>query len=108
MQSPVYSTALALRALIRARGMSVAAILTLGIGLAASVSLLGMVDSGIRALPVPDGANVVELEVRDERAKRVTGPAPVERWAIGGGVVEAGALTQMQATLTHPSFPALR
>ena len=108
MQSPLYSATLALRSLVRARGMSVVAILTLGIGLSATVALLGVVDSGIRALPVPNGADVVELDVRDARGQRVTPPAPVDRWAPGTGVVEAGALRQMQATLAHATAPATR
>jgi putative ABC transport system permease protein len=87
--------------------MAFVAVMTLGIGLSASVALLGVIDGGTRDLPVPGGRDIVELEVRDGHARRVT-PAAPSQWAIGSGVVEAGALVQMEATLTHPAAPALR
>ncbi len=99
---------LAVRSLARARATSVLAVLTLALGLGAAVALMGMIDAGVRPLPVPGGDRVVELELRDTRAERVDAPAPVHDWAAGQGIVEAGALRQFQATLVQPAHGAFR
>ena len=99
---------MAVRGLRRARGTSAIAMITLAIGLATSVVIMGMFNAGARALPVPDGRQVVGLALRDARARLVDAPVPLDAWAIGGGVLEAGALQQLQGTLVHDGHAALR
>lgn len=103
-----HTVRLAVRSLARARATSALAVLTLAIGLGAAVVLMGMIDAGVRPLPVPGGERVVELELRNARAERVDAPAPVHGWAVGQGVEEAGALRQLQATLVHRASGAFR
>jgi putative ABC transport system permease protein len=103
-----WSLHLAVRSLMRARGTALIAMLTLGIGLAASVALLGVIDSGARSLPVPDGADIIELEVRNARAERITPPAPIADWTRGDGIEAAGAVQSYAATLTHERALAQR
>ena len=104
----IHAIRLALRGLARARGMTAIAIATLAIGLGSAVALMGMIDAGVRPLPVPAGDRVVELEVRNAQAERVDAPAPLIEWAIGTGVQDAGMLQQHQATLVHPDAGAFR
>ncbi|CAN5840023.1 hypothetical protein BH23GEM9_BH23GEM9_03450 [soil metagenome] len=54
MQVLTLALRLAWRGLSRSRGMTLVAVFTLGSGMTAAVTLLGVVDSGLRALPVPD------------------------------------------------------
>src|SRR5688572_25409406 len=109
MRQPLsWSLHLAVRSLTRARATALIAMLTLGIGLAAAVALLGVIDSGARSLPVPDGERVVELELRNARAERITPPAPVADWVRGDGIADAGAVQSYAATLTHERALAQR
>ena len=106
MRSRVFR--LAWRALSRARGTAFTAILTLGIGLSAAVMLLGIIDSGARPLPVPQGREIVQLRVQNASAKRIEPPAPVHDWAVGAGVEAAGAIRTLQGTLTDRRSTAMR
>lgn len=103
-QAFTYAFRLAVRGLVRSRGTTLVAMLTLGVGLAAAVTVLGFVDAGARALPVPRGNDIVSLELRDGRARRIPAPAPVDQWAPAADVLGAGAVQPVTGTLRHPRF----
>lgn len=82
--------------------------LTLGIGLCGTVVLLGVLDSGFRDLPVPEGHEVVQVQVRDARARPLAPPAPIGSWTDAPALDAVGALRTFQATVSHPDAPAVR
>ncbi|HSL72084.1 MAG TPA: hypothetical protein VK864_17685, partial [Longimicrobiales bacterium] len=105
---PMHALRLAARGLGRSPGIVITAALTLGVGLSAAVMLLGVIDSGARSLPVPQGQNIVQVRVHDAQARRIAAPAPIASWAVGAGIDAAGALEQTERTFSHPALPALR
>lgn len=108
MQAAKLAFRLALRGLSRSRAMTLVAVFTLGSGMTAAVTLLGVVDSGLRPLPVPDGGDVVAFTVRDARARLVQPDIPVADWAMIQGVFDVGAIRQTAATLHVEGFAARR
>lgn len=83
---PFHALRMALRGLRRTPGTAVAAAATLGVGLTATVALLGTFFGSFRPLPVPDGRDVVQLRLLDARGERV--PMDEElfaRWRAGSG-----------------------
>lgn len=108
MHSLTMTLRLALRGLLRSRGVTLVAMLTLGGGLAAAVLVLGFTDAAVRPLPVPDGRNVVAVEVRDARARVRVPDAPAHQWADAPGVLAAGAVNRMTATVATGDFAPRR
>lgn len=99
----------AVRSLWRAPGTAVPAVLTLGLALTATVGLLAILDMGLRELPVPEGDEVVRVEVLDARGEPVPGAeAEWERWLAGPGLESGGAVRRYTADLYHATAPAQR
>lgn len=106
---PVFALRLALRGLVRSPGTTGTAILTLGVGLAPAVILLGVLYGSFRTLPVPDGQEIMQVQLLDERARVTDHPAGVLEALRGAPGVEAvGAVRPFQAIVVHPDGPAFR
>jgi predicted permease len=90
---PGNAARMALLGLLRSPGTAFTAVLTLGIGLAATVTLFGVIHGMRRPLPVPRGEEIV----RGELSTLQGAPAPITREALEGwrrpapGLVLAGA-----------------
>ncbi|MEX0893721.1 MAG: ABC transporter permease, partial [Gemmatimonadota bacterium] len=106
---PVHGLRLAVRGLRRAPGTSLTAVLTMGVGLTAAVVVLGILHGSVRPLPVPQGEEIVSLELRDARARPLAlPPTPAADWAAGYGLDAVGGVRGTSATLVRPDVPALR
>lgn len=106
---PVFALRLALRGLARSPGITVTAILTLAVGLAPAVILLGVLYGSFRTLPVPDGEEIMQVQLLDARAQVTGHPAGVLEALRGApGVKDVGAVRPFQALVVHPEAPAVR
>lgn len=107
---PLHAMRMAARGVTRAPGTAATAALILGIGLTATVTLIGTFLGSFRALPVPDGEDVVRVELLDHRA-RPSPPSPelVEAWRRGSGpLLGVGGTRSSQVTAVLPGRGALR
>lgn len=106
---PALALRLALRGLARSPGITAAAVLTLGVGLAPAVILLGVLFGSSRTLPVPGGDEIMQLQILDGRARVVAHPpGVVEVLERARGVEGVGATRTFQAVVVHPDAPAFR
>lgn len=106
---PFRALRLSIRGLTRSPGTATAAILTLGIGLGATVALLGIIHGMFRPLPVPEGDRIVRMEFRDAQARPVAVTPTLLRSFSGvetGGLSALGAYGPFEATLdADEGFP---
>lgn len=105
---PLHTLRLAARGLIRVPGTALTAVLTLGIGLTAAVVILGIHNAATRPLPVPEGAQVVQVRLFDASARPTAyPPGRVDAWAVGPGVQDAGGVRIVAVRLRHAEAPAM-
>jgi predicted permease len=108
----LHALRMALRGLRRTPGIAVTGVLTLGFGLTATVILLGVWLGSVRPLPVPEGEEIVRLQVRDARANPVDptslSPDVLDAWERTGVVEGVAGWAQAGGTLVSPRGPAVR
>ncbi len=106
---PMQALKLAVRGLQKTPGIAVTAAVTLSLGLSATVVLLGVFLGTMRPLPVPDGDQIVSLDVLDERGRSADPPVGVlDTWSRVSGLSDVAAVRGYPATIVHPSAPAVR
>lgn len=107
---PLHALRMAVRGLVKTPGTALAAALTLGLGLTATVALIGTFLGSFRPLPVPDGADIVQLRVLDARAEPVAiGSEVMERWrSPSGPLLGVGATRSAAVTVVRDGEAARR
>ncbi|MGD2067472.1 MAG: ABC transporter permease [Gemmatimonadota bacterium] len=106
---PLHALRMALRGLRRTPGVALTGVLTLGVGLAAAVTLLGVWMGSTRPLPVPQGEEIVRLRVLDARSSPTAPPAgALEAWEGAPGLEGVAAWAPAGGVLVTGEGPALR
>lgn len=107
---PFHALRMAARGLARTPGTAATAAATLGIGLTATVALLGTFLGSFRPLPVPDGKDIVQIRVLDGRAEAVpVGAELLERWrSAAGPILGVGATRSASVTVVREGQSARR
>lgn len=106
---PLQAGRMAIRGLFRAGGTASLAIVILGVGLTATVAVLGLVAGLSRTLPVPAGHEVVQVEVLDARSRPVPPPTGVlAQWSGIPGLQAVAAVQSRPAVFIGPDGTALR
>jgi putative ABC transport system permease protein len=104
----------AARALRRTRGFTVAAVLSLAVGIGTSSTIFALVNVvWFSALPFPHAANLMTIEQVDVQSgckgwcKRGTSSAELRAWTGARGVEDIGGLQSSSAVLLTPAGPAV-
>lgn len=104
----------AFRSLLRARGFTAAAVLSLALGVGASTAIFSLVNAvWFSKLPFKDVDRLVTIEQIDARTdcrgwcKRGTTTEQLRAWSAGRGVEAVGGLQGWGAVLTTPAGPAM-
>lgn len=106
---PLHALRMALRGLRRTPGVTLTGVLTLGVGLAAAVTLLGVWLGSMRPLPVPEGEEIVRFRVLDARSSPARPPAgTLAAWEGAPGLEGVGAWAPAGGVLVTGDGPALR
>ncbi len=107
---PFHALRMAARGLARTPGTAATAAPTLGVGLTATVALLGTFLGSFRPLPVPDGEDIVQIRVLDARAEAVpVGAELLERWrSAAGPILGIGATRSASVTVVREGLSARR